>query len=61
MKAAAGLLVVLLALLLAVVWPLAIAWSINTLFGTEIPMNPRTWLAVVVLVFVLRASLPRQE
>lgn len=59
-KVALGLVVVLFALLLLVVWPLAVIWSINTLFGTNIPMNLHTWVAVAVLVSVLRLSFPSQ-
>jgi hypothetical protein len=48
------LLVVLAGATLILLWPLAVIWSLNTIFGTAIPMEFKTWLAVVVLVAILR-------
>lgn len=56
-KAALGILIVLFSILFIVWWPFAAIWSINTLFRTDIPMNFRTWLAVVSLVAMFRISL----
>jgi len=55
------LLVALAGLGLILLWPLAVIWSVNTLFGTVIPMEFRTWLAVVVLVTVLRVPTAYSE
>lgn len=61
-KAALGILVFLSALLFIVWWPFAAIWSVNTLFQTDIPMNFRTWLSVVVLVSIFRiATLKKNE
>jgi len=49
--------IVLLALLLivfAAMWPLGVVWAINTLFGTAIPMGFKSWLAVTVLFTALK-------
>lgn len=46
----------ILSLLLVALWPLAVVWSINTLFGTSIPYNLSTWAATVVLVTIIRIS-----
>lgn len=48
--------VVLLSLLFIVWWPLAVIWSVNTLFRADIPYNFSTWVATVVLVTILRVS-----
>lgn len=37
-------------------WPLAVIWSLNTLFRADIPYNLQTWAAIVVLVAILRVS-----
>lgn len=37
-------------------WPLAVIWSLNTLFRAGIPYNLQTWVATVVLVAILRVS-----
>lgn len=51
-----GLLAILAAVLLIVWWPLGVIWSLNTLFGLHIPMDFRAWMAVIILVSVLRVS-----
>lgn len=33
----------------AILWPLALAWAINTLFGTAIPLTFTTWVAIFVI------------
>lgn len=48
------LLIALAALVVVFLWPLAMIWSVNVLFGTEIPLSFRTWLATVILVSLLR-------
>jgi hypothetical protein len=61
-KAALAGVIFAAALLFIVWWPLAVIWSVNTLFRTEIPMNLSTWLAVVVLVSIFRiATLKKNE
>lgn len=47
-------LIIVLALFLGAIafcflWPLALAWAINYLFGTQIPISFMTWLAIIVL------------
>ena len=44
----------LLVLLLVIGMPVAVIWSVNTLFGLTIPLTLQTWLATVILVGVLR-------
>ena len=51
------LLLMVAGILVIVWWPLALIWSVNTLFGTQIPFGLNTWLATVLLVSVLRLSL----
>ena len=53
---AALLAIALLSVLLVVWWPLAVVWSLNTLFQTEIPYSFKTWVAVVVIVTFIRVS-----
>lgn len=60
-KAFLGAFVVIFALLFIVWWPFAAIWSVNTLFQTQIPMNFRTWLAVVVLVAMFRVALLKKD
>lgn len=45
---------VLVGAAIIMLWPLAVIWSFNTLFGTVIPMEFKTWLAVIVLTALLR-------
>ena len=49
----AGLLIGILIVALIVVFPVAIIWALNTLFGLGIPINFWTWLAVVVLLIAI--------
>lgn len=37
-------------------WPVAVIWSINSLFNTEIPVTFRTWLATMVLSAFLKVD-----
>lgn len=55
-KTLAGCLIVLAALILIVWWPIAVIWSVNTLFRADIPYNFSTWVATMVLVTILRVS-----
>jgi hypothetical protein len=48
--------ILILSLLLILFWPLAVIWSLNTLFDTGIPYSLRTWAATVVLVTIVRVS-----
>lgn len=60
----APLLVVLFAIAVMALWPLAVVWSLNTLFHSGIPYEIRSWLAVVILVTIARLvifPLSRQE
>ena len=37
-------------------WPVAIIWSLNALFDTNIPVTFKTWLATMILSAVLKAD-----
>jgi hypothetical protein len=50
-KAIGSVILVLIAVSV-IVTPLAVIWSVNTLFGTGIAYTMWTWLATVVLIFV---------
>ena len=52
-----SVLLVIVAILAIIWWPVAIIWSVNTLFQTQIPVNFRTWVAVVLLVSILKVSI----
>ena len=47
---------VLAAILAIAWWPIAIIWSLNTLFGAGIPVTLQTWLSVVILLAALRLA-----
>jgi hypothetical protein len=51
-----GLTIIVLVFLVIVLWPLAIIWSLNTLFTLAIAYTFWTWLAVVVLTSVFGTS-----
>ena len=34
-------------------WPLALAWAINYLFGTTLPLNFQTWAAIFLIAWVV--------
>ena len=53
-KALAGLVLILLGLALIFVGPIFTIWSVNTLFGTEIPYDFKHWIAIVWLTVTLR-------
>lgn len=44
-----ALLIILLALLLIILGPFLMIWSINTLFGLMIPFTLKTWFAALIL------------
>ena len=48
--------IALLSLFFIAWWPLAVVWSLNTLFQTQIPYALNTWAAVVVIVTLVRVS-----
>jgi len=51
------LLLVVLAVVLVLLAPLAVVWSLNILFpALTIPYTVETWLAVVVLASAIRAN-----
>lgn len=56
-KAALAGVILASALIFLIWWPLAIIWSLNTLFRTDIPYSLSTWGAVVVLVAMFRVAL----
>ncbi len=43
------ILLILLSILLVVVFPIAVIYLINFLFNTSIPVNIKTWAAVMIL------------
>ena len=49
---------ILLVILLVIFAPLAVIWSLNTLFQLAIPYNFYTWLAVVVMNLTWMAKVP---
>jgi hypothetical protein len=51
-----ALAVVAISILFIVWWPLAVIWSVNTLFQTGIPYSLKTWTAAAVLVTVARIA-----
>lgn len=53
---AAILFLVILVVVLAVLSPLALVWSINTLFGTAIAYGFWEWLAALVLLSFFQAK-----
>lgn len=44
----------LVLVILACFWPFAFVWSVNALFGTEIPFNFQTWIASIVLFIIMK-------
>jgi len=56
-----GCFAAVLGLTLVFFWPLLAIWSLNTLFGLGIPFTVETWLAVLVLVSILRVQFPSSE
>lgn len=51
-----GLFAIVFGLMVVLWWPIAIIWSVNALFRTEIPYTIQTWLAVVLLVSFCRVA-----
>ena len=48
--------ILLLVLVLLAVMPVALVWSVNTLFGLSIPYNLKSIVAAWVLLFVIRVA-----
>lgn len=48
--------IVVVAIVLIFLWPLAVIWALNTLFVLGIPYTFWTWLAVLVLNATISAS-----
>jgi hypothetical protein len=45
-----------------VLWPMALIWSLNTLFpSAHVPYAFETWLAACVLVAITRPRLPGKD
>ena len=40
-------------------WPLILAWAINNLFGTHIPITFWTWLSIVVIAWAWQIVIGR--
>lgn len=47
----------LLALILAILWPLGTIWALNALFKLGIEYTFTNWVASVVLIFTLQGAL----
>lgn len=60
-KAAIETLIVVAGAMFLFWWPFAMIWSINTLFGTNIPMTLKTWVATVALVTVAKVCFMRSK
>lgn len=48
--------VILILTVIVILWPLAMIWSINTLFSTSIPYTFWTWLAGEVLLITFQGT-----
>jgi hypothetical protein len=46
----------LLVIALLLFWPLAVLWSLNTLFGLAIPFTFWTWLSVIILTATFNST-----
>ena len=55
-ETAIGMSFLLLGFFAVVMWPMALIWSVNSLFSTEIPLNFKTWLATMILSAFLKAN-----
>lgn len=53
MNKSALLTVIIIAITLAVLWPLLLIWSLNTLFALGIAYGFFEWLAALILIGVL--------
>ena len=49
--------IIALAIFLVVAGPIAVIFSLNTLFGLAIPVDFNTWVSVVVLYCFLNAAI----
>jgi hypothetical protein len=52
----AGILVMLVVIALIIGFPLAVIWSLNTLFALGIAYTWKTWLSVIILSLVVGSS-----
>lgn len=48
--------IALLAVLFAILYPILILWSVNTIFALRIPYTIWTWIATVILSSVFQAQ-----
>lgn len=55
-KDTAAILLIILVLTIVVLYPLAVIWSVNVLFGTSIAYGFYEWLATLVLVGVVQGN-----
>lgn len=54
---ALALLIAVVAIIgLAILWPFVVIWAVNLIFGTTIAFTFLTWLAVIVLISLLRIN-----
>ena len=49
--------IIALAIFLVVAGPIAVIFSLNTLFGLSIPVDFNTWVSVIVLYCFLNAAI----
>jgi len=55
----AYLIIFLMVVCFVLLFPYAVVWSLNTLFGLMIPYTWQTWLAAFVLTSVVSGSIHR--
>jgi len=53
MNTNSALLLIAFVILLAIVAPFAVIWSLNTLFALSIPFSLKTWLAAFFLLLAM--------
>ena len=62
MKASSAVLLLVFAVVMVVIGPIAAIWALNTLFPVlNIPLNGGTWLAGAILLALLRTSITRKD
>jgi hypothetical protein len=52
-----GIEIIVLVIIYALFSPPFMIWAINTLLGTAIPQTIQTWIAVLVLLILVRLSI----
>lgn len=47
---------IVFAIVMTICWPMLVIMSVNTLFGTMIPITLKTWFSVVILGLFIRTN-----